>query len=211
MKKNILEKFFDKVLNVPLWIKQVIYKKLANEMKSYNCDEFLIKNQDNIFSTCVPLLTFKGKEELENKKCGLDNNIYNFLQCCADGSSIGEICVNSFLTMEETAKYFVFCVEQNFIKKPESEEICKMAEFISGKILTDEYFKEPINKSLLILKNEAKKRLIIDYNSLPAVKTEYSSDKQKYEDEINRLKQENTQLKQKMNKLLDLVKKDAEL
>ena len=174
-------------------------------MKTLGLNEFLNNCQDNAFIAYVPILTFKGETELSDKKCGLDNNIYNFLQCCADGFSLIEISVNSFLTMEETAKYFVFCVEQNFIKKPESEEIYAMAEYISGKTNIEK------NESVLRLKNEAQKRLILDYNSLPPIKSEYSCDKPKYEDEINRLKEENIKLKQKMNKLLDLVKKNAEL
>ena len=172
-------------------------------MRELGCEEFLKNHQENIFSTYIPILTYKGETELFDKKCGLDNNIYNFLQCCADGLCLIEISVNSFLTMEETAKYFVFCVEQNFIKKPETEEIYRMAEFISGKTNIEQ------TEFVSILKNEAKKRLIIDYNSLPAVKTEYSSDCQKYEEEINALKQENAKLKQKLTQLLNLVKKDA--
>ena len=64
MKKNILDLFLEKVLNVPLWIKQVIYLKLGNEMREMACDEFLKNHPDDIFSTFVPTLTFKGKTEL---------------------------------------------------------------------------------------------------------------------------------------------------
>ena len=100
MKKNILDLFLEKVLNVPLWIKQVIYLKLGNEMREMACDEFLKNHPDDIFSTFVPTLTFKGKTELTERKCGLDNNIYNFLQGCANEYSMIEISVNTFLSME---------------------------------------------------------------------------------------------------------------
>ena len=134
--------FLDKVFNVPLWIKQVMYIKLAEEMKKYDCEEFLKNNGNNMFSTFVPTITYKGKVELAERKCGLDNNIYNFLQCCIDCLSILEISVNTFLSIEEVAKYFEFCLEQNFVRTPETIEVLSMAGFISGKLRIGEYFKQ---------------------------------------------------------------------
>ena len=93
MKKNIFELFLEKVLGVPLWIKQVIYLRLEKEMQLYYCEEFLKDHKEDIFSTFVPTLTFKGKTELTEHKCGLDNNIYNFLQGCANEYSLIEISV----------------------------------------------------------------------------------------------------------------------
>ena len=68
MKKNILDLFLEKVLDVPLWIKQVIYLKLEKEMKEMACDNFLKEHPNDIFSTFVPTLTFKGKTELTERK-----------------------------------------------------------------------------------------------------------------------------------------------
>lgn len=248
MKKNIFELFLQKAFNVPLWIKQVMFLKLFSQMHENECDEFLLNHQDDIFSMFVPTLTFKGKTELSERKCGLDNNIYNFLQGCANGYSIIEISVNNFLSMEETAKYFELCIEQNFIKNPDSKEIHAMAGFIAGKFRIGEFFKqketitvdqlheaiiaknnsgEPPKKfgeilislgfvtendlkAVLLLKEEAKKRFILDYNTVPKSETVFSNDSQKYEEEIENLKQENLKLKRKMVQLLELVKRNGE-
>lgn len=248
MKKNILDLFLEKVLDVPLWIKQVIYLKLEKEMKELSCDNFLKEHPNDIFSTFVPTLTFKGKTELTERKCGLDNNIYNFLQGCANEYSMLEISVNTFLSMEEVAKYYELCLEQNFIKVPDSKEIHAMAGFIAGKFRTGEYFKqkgvlsvdqlqqailanrdaqesgnpkkfgeilielgfikEDDIKALVILKEEAKKRFILDYNTVPKPETTFTNDNQKYEEEIANLKDENLKLKRKMLQLLELVKRN---
>ena len=117
MKKNIFELFLNKVFNVPFWVKQVMYIKLSDEMQDKACENFLREKKDEIFSTFVPTITFKGKTELSERKYGLDNNIYNFLQCCLNEYSMLEISVNTFLSMEEIAKYYELCLEQNFIKK----------------------------------------------------------------------------------------------
>ena len=250
MKQNIFNLFLDKILNVPLWIKQVIYLKLEQEMKEMACDTFLREHSGDIFSTFIPTLTFKGKTELTEHKCGLDNNIYNFLQGCANEYSMLEISVNTFLSMEEVAKYYELCLEQNFIKVPDSKEIHAMAGFIAGKFRTGEYFKqkgaisvdqlqkailanrdaqeagtpkkfgqilielgyitEDDIKALVILKEEAKKRFILDYNTVPKPETTFTNDNQKYEEEISNLKDENLKLKRKMLQLLELVKRNGQ-
>ena len=249
MKKNIFKLFLEKALGVPFWVKQVIYIKLAKEMRDCFCEDFLREHQDDIFSTFVPTLTFKGKTELLEHKCGLDTNIYNFLQNCANEYSMIEISVNTFLSMEEVAKYFEFCLDQNFVKLPQSNEVHAMAGYISGKYRIGEYFKqkgelsdeqlqqailahrdaqesnnpkkfgeilielgyvtEADLKALLVLKEEAKKRFILDYNALPKSETAYVSASQKDEKEIEELKKENEKLKRKLLQLLELVKKDV--
>ena len=250
LRKSIFNIFTDKLLSVPFWIKQVLYLKLAKEMQDKFCENFLRENDEEIFSTFVPTLTFKGQSELTEKKCGLDNNIYNFLQYCSDGKSLLEISVNTFMSMEETAKYYELCVEQNFLNLPESKEIHAMAGFISGKFRIGEYFeqngkitseqlqnaieiyensnktqnlklfgevlaelgyvKEEELKALLLLKAEANKRFILDYNALPKTETAYSSETEKYKQEIRILKEDNIKLKRKMSQLLELVRKHAE-
>ena len=225
-----------------------MYLKLADEMKEQAFENMLQNNRDEIFATFVPTITFKGKTELSERKYGLDNNIYNFLQCCMNEYSMLEISVNTFLSMEEIAKYYELCLEQNFIKKPESLEIHAMAGYIAGKFRTGEYFKQKgvINvdqlqqailahkaaqesgnpkrfgevmielglvteedlKAILILKDESKKRFILDYNTVPKPETQFSSDNQKYEEEIAVLKDENIKLKRKMLQLLELVKRN---
>lgn len=127
-------------MELPLWIKQVIYVKLKEDMKRHNCAEFLDTSSEDMFSLYVPLLTFEGKTELLQRNCGLDANIYNFLNMCSKDYSILEISLNMFLTMEEAAKYFMFCVEQKYLETPRSAEAYAMAGFISGKLKTGEYF-----------------------------------------------------------------------
>lgn len=140
MKKNIFTTFLDKVEDFPVWIKQIICLKLSEGIKAQVCEKFLEENSDEIFSLYVPILTFKGSEEIKKRNTGLDANLYNFLSYCENGASVLEISLNTFLSMEEVAKYFIFCMEQGFVEKPENIEIEAMAGFISGKFRTGEYF-----------------------------------------------------------------------
>ncbi len=249
MKNNIYELFLNKVLNMPLWIKQALYLKLTQEMTDNCCINSLNSNPQDVFSAYKPTLTFKGKTELLERKCGLDINIYNFLECCANNYSILEISVNTFLSMEEVAKHYELCLEQNFIKAPESKEIAAMAGFIAGKYRIGEYFKQKgmldvdqlqkaiINykstlssdenikfgdilaqlnfvnpeemKALLILKEESKKRFILDYNNIPKPAPVSADEKEGLLKEISSLKEENKKLKQKLLQLLEMVKRNG--
>ena len=248
LKRNILNLFIKKIFNVPLWIKQVMFITLFKEMKEIACEK-LLQSEDEVFSTHIPTITYKGKIELTEHKCGLDCNIYNFLQSCTEGLTLLEISVNTFHSMEEIAKYYELCLEQSFVKKPESQEIKAMIGFISGKFRTGEYFKqkglisaEQLHnailenkkwaelgqpkrfgeilvslgyiakddyKALMILKEEAKKRFILDYNDLPKTEITYSNNSQELQAEIEKLKKENLQLKQKMVQILTLIKKET--
>ncbi len=142
LKKNIFNEFLCKVEDFPLWIKQIICLKLSEDIKAHVCEKFLKEKSDDIFSLYIPILTFKGSEELKKRDCGLDLNIYNFLDYCENGASILEISLNAFLSMEEVAKYFIFCLEQGYIQKPDNIEIEAMAGFIAGKFRTGEYFEK---------------------------------------------------------------------
>lgn len=233
--KNNLELYVDKILNLPLWVKQSVYFSLGNHLKKNKCD---IKNP---FLNFVPTLTFKGKSELADRKCGFDNNFYNFLKLCENGYNLPEISMSTFFSMEETAKYFAFCVEQGFLDNP-SNEITDFAEFISGKCRLGEYLvkinlitsaqlenilslkdnkkigeklikagfiKSDDIESLLILKDEAQRRFVPDYNSIPRVSSEFCNDTKRFEKEISDLKEENVKLKIKMQQLLQLVRENG--
>lgn len=140
MKQNSFSLFLQKVEEFPMWIKQAICLKLSEGIKAEVCEKFLEENSDDIFSLYRPILTFKGKEEIKNHKTGLDLNLYNFLSSCENDLTIMDISLNTFLSMEEVSKYFILCVEQGFVERPENIEIEAMAGFLAGKFRTGEYF-----------------------------------------------------------------------
>lgn len=148
MKKNIFNLFLNKLLEYPLWVKQVVYLRLFQNMRNNHCERYVITHSDKLFSIYVPTVTFVGKTEMWNKISGLDTNIYNFLNLCYEGYSILEISLNTFLSMEEVAKHCIFCIEQNYIEIPDSQEVFAMAGFIAGKFKTGEYYR--INGSITI-------------------------------------------------------------
>lgn len=142
MKKNLFKLFTDKLLDYPLWVKQAVFQKLYSDMKNLKCENTIIKTPEKIFALYEPMLTFSGQNQLKNPANWLDTNMINFLKLCRENYNILEISLNTFLSIEETSKIFMFCIEQNYIEKPKDNEIYAMCGFISGKFRTGEYFKE---------------------------------------------------------------------
>jgi hypothetical protein len=246
LKKNVLNSFIEKLVEFPLWMKQVIFLRLYSDLKTLLSADFINFNEEEVFHLYVPVMSYVGKAELEERVKGLDTNMYNFLGCLDDEMTIMEIALNNFWTLEEVAKYFVFAMEQDFLKAPIPLTIATMAGFMAGKYRTGEYFKrigkinvdqleltirrqkelkeqgqkamiaevmielgfitEKDTKSLLIIKNEAQKRFILDTSIIPAGVTTNDS---KYLAQIDALKKQNLVLKAQLNKLLGFFKKNA--
>lgn len=249
MKKNIFDLYMNKLLELPLWIKQAIYVKLKEDIKKRNCAKILEIKEEDLFALYKPILTYNGRTELTQKNCGLDANMYSFLNLCNADYSILEIALSMYLTMEEVAKYFMFCVEQKYLERPESDQAYAMAGFISGKFKTGEYFMhnkklsfnqvqnaldeqcrinsegkqlkyaqvlDSMNlvdkndtKMIFTLQEESKKRFILDYTSAPTASRAYMNLEEKSSEEVEKLKDENKKLKEKLVQLLKIVRKDV--
>lgn len=249
MAKNILLLFLDKLLAFPLWVKQIIYLRLYQNLVAYLSEDFISTKEEDVFHLYVPVLSFAGRTELSDRKGGLDNNIYNFLANAFEGLSILEISLNNFWTMEEIAKYFIFCLEQDYIKTPESPAVHATAGFIAGKFRTGEYFKrvgkidvdqlektlikqkeyeskgvpkkiaetmielgyitEKDTSSLLIIKEESKKRFILDSGIVPIEAENAPGLIVNNQQEMENLMAENAILKDRLNRILAFVKKNG--
>ena len=234
MQRNFLEKFLNKISCFPNWIKEIIYVRLSNEV---NIEDDL----SYIFATFKPELTDNGKCELNYKKSNFDSNIYNILSLCDNHCSISEIALNTFMSLEEIANYFLFGVDEGYIQIPDNSEILSVAGFLAGKYRTGEYFMhngtiseaqlddaitnyEQDNKKdkkfgqslinlgfispkqlniILKIKEEAKKRFILDHNEVPKIEEQII---QGYEKIISELKTENKNLKIQLEKLSSKAK-----
>jgi len=65
--KNILGIFLDKLLVFPLWVKQIIYLRLYQNLTTYLSEDFVELKEDAIFHLYVPVLSFMGRTELSEK------------------------------------------------------------------------------------------------------------------------------------------------
>lgn len=240
MKRNFLTQFLNKISGFPGWIKEIIYIKLSEDIDKDNQLAYT-------FATYKPILTYKGRCELDFKKSGFDTNIYNILDASDNDCSISEMILNTYMSMEEIAGYFLFCVDEGYFELPDNSQILNIAGFLAGKYRTGEYFvKDGIISeneldtaiktqendthhkkfgqylidlglitqkqldTVIHIKEEAKKRFILDHNEVPKITQEYSNEIDSYKKQIEDLKNENTKLKSRLEQLLTMVKKDDE-
>lgn len=139
--KNIFTVFLDKLLSFPLWVKQVIFLHLYQNLANHLSEDFIQVTEEDTFHLYVPILTFAGRNEMVDRKQGCDVNIYTFLSNVHDGLSMLEISMNNFWTIEEVAKNYMLCLDKEYVKPPTSKYVLAMAGFMSGKYKTGEYFK----------------------------------------------------------------------
>ena len=238
MNRQFLAQFLNKISDFPSWVKEIIYVKLSEEI---NKDS----NLAYTFATYKPVLTYKGKCELDFKKSSFDTNIYNILSAADNDNSISDITINTYLSMEEVAGYFLFGVDEGYFEIPDNSQILSIAGFLAGKLSTGEYFmnsgtisetelnsavetyeKDKDHKkfgqslielglitqrqldTILLIKEEAKKRFVLDHNEVPEINQEYAKDSDNYQKQIEDLKEENSKLKTKLDQLLTMVKRN---
>lgn len=172
MKKNenkVFEPFLEKVAEMPFWIKEIIYIKIREEFEeAYISEADLRAPLDEAYQAYRPVLTYRGKTELENREKDEDPPIYRFLQQCADGSSLAEITLHNFWTLESTSKIHLYCLQKEYVDKPTSAKISATALYISGRIKIGEYFRRIGKISTDELNATVRKQKELEANGQPA-------------------------------------------
>lgn len=239
MNRNNFKHFTEQISKFPNWMKSVLAVEFARNIDLGNDTSY-------IFTSYRPVLSFKGSSELRLKKTGFDTNIYNILELSAKNYSIAEISLDTYLTLEEISSYFIMCVKEGYLEKPENKTVLSAAMFLSGKYkigeflaecnkITDEQLERAVNidinsknnrkfgkilsdlgfikendlSSVLTLKEEAKKRFVLDYNEIPKSDADFAKMSDKYKQKIEELQTENKKLKTKLDQLLAMVKTNA--
>ena len=116
MRREFLTQFLNKISNFPSWVKGIIYARLAQ-------DADVEDKLSYEFATYKPVLTYKGRCELDFKKSGFDTNIYNILLFADKDYSISDMTLNTYMSMEEIASYFIFCVDEGYFEIPDNSQI----------------------------------------------------------------------------------------
>ncbi|MEI7474584.1 MAG: hypothetical protein WCK67_07360 [bacterium] len=140
-KKNIFKKFIQGILDLPLWVKQIVYLELKEEFESDSSKRSLnFIKKDDCLQTYIPRLTFIGKKELETKAKKLQPVIYKFIEDVTSELSVIEIASNNGWSLAETASCIIMAMNNELLINPESVIVKGTALYLSGKIRLGEYF-----------------------------------------------------------------------
>lgn len=141
MSQNSLKTFSQKVSELPLWVKQIIYLELKEELELFLTKNTLdLINKENCLQLYIPKLTFIGRKEIETKSKNFPDNIYDFLNFTSQGFNIIEIAVKNNWTLVETSSYFISAINSELLADPDSSCIKGTALYLSGHIRIGEYF-----------------------------------------------------------------------
>ncbi len=241
--------FIQNIQNMPIWAKQVIAKEITNDIMKKLSDFAELMQTDDLFQYLKPKITFKGKQELNDKTMNLSEAYYLFLKDLTEENTIFEMTIKNNWTLADSSKMFIRLGEEEFLSVPDwqKNKNVAMAMFLSGKIKTGEFLKKigsidanqleqairyqkQLNEegrhikmasilikmgfitdkgldSLLILKDEAKKRLSLGVG-FTSVQCSNPQDSQnqvlRMQKELQRLENENLIMKKRLKKLLNI-------
>ena len=154
--QKISDLFIQNIKNFPIWVKQVITKEIFDDLNK-KLEEFSeLAEVNDLFQYMCPKVTFKGKQELQEKMLGLSEGYYIFLQELLDENNIFEITIKNSWTLADSAKIFCRLCEMEYITIPDyyTNKNVAIAQFIAGKLKTGEFLKR-INKITTIQLEQA--------------------------------------------------------
>lgn len=140
-KNNVFESFINRIFSFPLWVKEILYLQLKENLEATLVDSDINAQYDDVYQFYIPQISFKGKKEFSDREHSHDINTYKFLEGVSQGLSIIEITLNNFWTLEEISKIFTDCIEREYIAIPSSNIVIVTSFYLSSKIRLGEYFK----------------------------------------------------------------------
>lgn len=141
MSKNYLDILTDVLFSAPLWVQEVIFLDMKKHLETKFSGITSPIKEDEVYPAYTPVLTFKGKRELETHDHNLDINIYKCLKCANEGQRVIDITLNNFWTLEETSICLADCIKQEFVQAPENSILAAGIFYLGNQIRLGEYVK----------------------------------------------------------------------
>jgi hypothetical protein len=135
------KRFYNSIRNLPIWVKQVIYYTLQDEIEENIQQNIQLVNREDLLQFYVPERTFKGDREMQDKYYNLREELYLFLENCDGETNMATIAMNNGWSLTEVAKFMVELITIEFLQKPGSDMMATFANFLCGNIRLGEYCK----------------------------------------------------------------------
>lgn len=144
--KNIFKLLIKEIFNLPVWIKQIIYLEIKEEIESSPLKkQFESVTRENCLQLYIPRLTYKGRKELEKKTGNFSQEVYSLLEGAFQELSIIETAIANEWSLFDVSRHFIEAINRELIVNPISPAIKGTALYMAGHIKLGEYFVK-INK-----------------------------------------------------------------
>ena len=142
MNENKFAQLKQKISSFPLWIKEVLYVDIEKNLRKITSADEITLTENDLFQYACPELTYQGRQELVNRKCDHEQELYLFLSMLDKKNSIIEIMLDKVWTLEEVATQYIKAYELGYVEKLPSKLSETAALYFASKIRVGEYLKK---------------------------------------------------------------------
>lgn len=141
--KTQLNHLLFSIHSLPLWIKQVIFTDLRDDLEQKMSIKTL-KMLDNEHSLQLwePFLTTRGKNEVLNPSAAVPNDMTQLLKSCKNGFNVANICTESHWTLEKCCILLCETIKAGYLEPASSRIINATMRYLGNKTRLGEYLVE---------------------------------------------------------------------
>ncbi|MDX2084059.1 MAG: hypothetical protein SFZ03_01555 [Candidatus Melainabacteria bacterium] len=135
-----LEQMMGQIRDLPLWVKQVIYSELRNEL-----DNSLARSTMDAFTgsdalqLLIPKVTPIGKKELEQPSGQVSAGALKLVYWALVQKNIVNICIMNQWTLEDCATALLECIDKQCVTAPTSGILVATIHYLGNRIRLGEY------------------------------------------------------------------------
>lgn len=134
--QKLSDLFFNNILELPVWVKQVLYKRTRKNLNDTLQKYFSYLNPDGLLQDQVPVITKKGQRILNGDLSNLNEMELIFLTNVKENFSLFDIAITNYWSLEACAKILLKLIKEECVFKLDTEINMSILEFLAGKIKT---------------------------------------------------------------------------
>ncbi|MBX2859958.1 MAG: hypothetical protein KTR14_01895 [Vampirovibrio sp.] len=134
------EVIMSQIGKLPLWIKQVIFAQLRQELETTLAKSTLdAYGYDDNLQLFKPPLTHTGRKELEVPSGKCSPGLLKLLSVAGQDKSVINICITNNWTLEQCCIYLLEAMQKQYISTPASGIVESTIQYLANKIRLGEY------------------------------------------------------------------------
>lgn len=128
------------VQDLPLWIKQVLYLKLRQDLENSLAKSTMNTfNERDCLQLMIPKLGYKGKEELESPSTQHSPELIHLMKLAEQEYTVINICIQCGWTLEMCATHLLKAIKDGYIDPPDSKVTMGTILYLGNEIRLGEY------------------------------------------------------------------------
>ncbi len=133
---HLAKQLLDNIHSLPLWVKQVLYLKLRDELTEHYVPESLNSlTQEDTVAFFVPRLTLEGEKAIPK----ITGDLAKFMLEVKQKFTVLDICLRQQWSLETCATHMIEAIHQKWVEPPSSIKAMGTLEYMANRIRLGEY------------------------------------------------------------------------